>query len=55
MFMFKVLARPVNKMILEYSLDKLVKKIRGDQLMNICTGEVLRERLAKRVRQTGCN
>ena len=55
MFVLKVLARPINKVVFEYSLDKLVKEIRRDQLVNVCTREVLCEWLAKRVRRTGCN
>ena len=54
MFVFKIFAYPIDKMIFKYPLDKLVKEVRGDQLVDVCTREVLREWLARRVRQIGC-
>ena len=38
-------ANPVDKVVFKCSLDELVEEIRGDQLIDICTGEVHRERL----------
>ena len=41
-------------MIFKYPLDKLVKEVWGDQLVDVGTREVIRERLARRVRQIRC-
>lgn len=46
--MHKILTHPVNEVILEYTLDKLVKEVRGYQLVNIRTREMFGEWL------TGC-
>jgi hypothetical protein len=37
---------PLNHMILERSLDELMQKIRCNELVNVGTGKVARERLA---------
>ena len=52
-FKFKVLTRPLDEVVLEYTLDKLVKDIRGYQFINICAREVVSERLAGQVRKPG--
>jgi hypothetical protein len=52
-FAFKVLTRPLDEVVLEYSLNKLVKDVRSYQLIDICTREVICERLAAQVRKTG--
>ena len=53
MFKFEVLTHPLDKVVLEYALNKLVKEIQGYQFINICAREVVRERLAGQVRKTG--
>jgi hypothetical protein len=45
MFMFKVLAHPLNEVVLEYPLDELVKQVRGDELVDISIREVFCKRL----------
>ena len=50
MFMHKVLAHPINKVILENTLDKLVEEVRGYQLVDIHTREMFSEWLTGRVR-----
>ena len=45
MFMHKVLAHPINEVILEYTFDKLVEEVRSYQLVNICTRKMLSEQL----------
>ena len=45
MFEFKILTRPLDEVVLEYALDKLVKDIWGYKFINICTREVVCERL----------
>ena len=53
MFVFKILAHPINKMVLKNPLDKLVKEVWRDQLMDVGMRKVLREWLARCVRQIG--
>ena len=53
MFEFKILTCPLNEVVLEYALDKLVKDIRGYKFINICAREVVCERLVGQVRKTG--
>ena len=53
MFVFKILAHPINEMVLENPLDKLVKEVWHDQLVDVGVRKVLRERLARCVRQIG--
>jgi hypothetical protein len=48
--MLEILAHPINKVIFEYTLDKLVEEVRSYQLINICTRKVFGEWLAGRVR-----
>jgi len=45
MFVFKVLAHPLNKVILEYPLDELVKQIWSNELVDISVGKIVSERL----------
>ena len=39
----KVCANPVNEVVFKCPLDELVKKVGGNQLVDICTREVHRE------------
>ena len=43
---FEVLQHPFNKVILEYTLDDLMKEVRSDEFIYICSGEVGRVWLA---------
>ena len=43
MFTSKIFAHPFNKMVFKYSLYKLVKQIRCDELVYISDGEVVGE------------
>jgi len=45
MFMLKILTHPFNKMVLEYAFDKLVEEVWSDQLVNVCTREMLHKQL----------
>lgn len=45
--MLKVLTHPINEVIFENTLDKLVEEVRSYQLVNICTRKALSERLTK--------
>ena len=47
MFTFKVLAHPLNKVILENALNNLVKQVQGDELIDIGIGEMFGERLGR--------
>lgn len=40
MFTFKVFTHPLNEVILEYSLDELVKQVRGDKFVDVGIWEV---------------
>ena len=53
MFVFKVFARPLDKVVLEYALDDLVENIWGYHLVDVCAREVICKWLARRVRKTG--
>ena len=53
MFELKVLARPLDKVVLEHSLDKLVEDVRGYEFINVGARKVVCERLARLVRKTG--
>ena len=53
MFAFKVFARPLDKVVLEYALDDLVENIWGYHLVDVCMREVICKWLARRVRKTG--
>ena len=53
MFAFKIFACPLDEVVLENSLDDLVKDVWGYQLVNICTREVLREQLTEHLRKPG--
>jgi len=48
MFVLKILTHPINEVILEYTLDKLVEEVWSYQLVNICARKMFGERL------TGC-
>ena len=50
MFVFKILAYPINKMIFEHSFNELVENIWGYQFVDVCTGKMLGERLTGWVR-----
>lgn len=41
MLVFKVLTDPLDKVILEYPFDKLVKQIWSDELVDVGVGKVL--------------
>jgi len=45
MFMFKVLAHPLNEVVFKHPLDELVEQIWSDKLVNIGIGEVFCEGL----------
>lgn len=45
MFVFEVLADPLNKVVLKHSLDELVEQVRSDELVDISVGKVFCERL----------
>ena len=53
MFAFKVFARPLDKVVLEYALDDLVENIWGYHLVVVCAREVICKWLARQVRKTG--
>lgn len=40
MFMFKVFTHPLNEVILEYTLDELVKQVWGDKFIDVGIWEV---------------
>lgn len=41
MFVLKVLANPLNKVVFEYTFDELVEEVRGYQFVDVCAGEML--------------
>ena len=43
MLVFKVFAHPLNKVVLEHTLDELVKKVWSDELIDVGIGKVFRE------------
>jgi hypothetical protein len=47
---FEIQFDPGHKVILEHTLDSLVKDIRGNDLVNICAGEFPSEGLRRRLR-----
>jgi len=49
MLMHKVLAYPVDEVVFEYPLDKLVEEVRGYQLVDIRTREMFSEWLTDRM------
>ena len=53
MFKLKVLACPLDKVVLEHSLDKLVEDVRGYEFMNVRVRKVVCERLVRWIRKTG--
>ena len=46
MFAFEILAHPLNKVVLEYSLNELMEQVWSDELVDISVGEVFCERLS---------
>jgi hypothetical protein len=50
--MLKILTHPINKVIFEYTLDKLVEEVWGYQLVNIRTRKMFGEWLTGRVRES---
>lgn len=45
MFCHQKLTYPCDQMVFKGTLDDLVEDISGNELMNICTREIIRERL----------
>ena len=45
MFVFEVLAHPLNKVVLEHPLNELVEQVQSDELIYIGIGEVFSKRL----------
>jgi len=50
MLMLKVLAHPLNKVVLENTFDELVEEVRCYQFMDVCAGKMLGEWLGGGVR-----
>ena len=48
MLALEILGDPVDKVIFEHTLDQLMKEVWGYQFMDICTREMLGERLRGR-------
>lgn len=47
MLVLKVLADPVDEVVLEYTLDELMEEVRSYQLVDVCTRKVLSKGLRR--------
>lgn len=45
MLFHKVFSYPRHEMILECTFDDLMEEVRGDEFVDICSREIIRERL----------
>ena len=49
MCIYEIIFYPCYQMIFECSFDYLMKKVRRDELINICMGKIFHEQLQERI------